>query len=174
VVANRRAAHGDEASNAAAPDTPTAPLPAFSALAVPEVPKIAGGANPAGDLPTPAAPPAPPAAPAGPTFDHAKVGLGAVHADKVASADVLAALPGSRFDRCYVRALTSKGSAFGGTGNLHLVIDSDGHVGTATFAGSGDLTGVGQCVAEAAVGSDIKHVEAGATAADVELSFRPE
>ncbi len=150
---------------------PSTPLPAFGVLAVPEVPKIAGAEGPSS--PASSASPAPPAAAADP-FAHARVGLGGVHGERVAAADVLAALPSSRFDSCYRKGLAAHGSSVGGSGSLHLSIDGLGHVGTASFAGTPDLAPIGQCIADAVIGRDVKHVEAGATSADVDLSFHPE
>jgi len=147
---------------------------AFGVLAVPEVPKVAGvepskGPD-AGGLPLTVPSPPPPADPSA----HAHVALGGVHGERIKAADVLAALTPSRFERCYRSALAAQGSLAGGQGTLHLVIDSDGHVGSASFAGPAHLASVGQCIAEAAVGGDVKHVEDGVTGADVDLSFRPE
>ena len=62
----------------------------------------------------------------------------------------------------------------GGSGSLHLAIDSVGHVGSASFVGSAELASIGQCIADAAIGADVRHVEAGATGADVDLVLRPE
>ncbi len=158
------------------PVTPSAAMPAFTVLAVPEVPKIAG----AHESTTPASPPPPlsagPAAPVPPAdpFEHAKVALGAVHGEKVGASDVLAALPAARFDRCYQKGLAARGSSMGGSGSLHLAIDSVGHVGSASFVGSAELASIGQCIADAAIGADVRHVEAGATGADVNLVLRPE
>jgi hypothetical protein len=100
--------------------------------------------------------------------------VGTVHVDKVAASDVLAVLPTSRFDRCYRKALAARGSAVGGSGVLRLSIDSAGHVGSASFAGSVQLSAIGQCVADASLGLDVKHVESGATSAEVDVSFQPE
>jgi serine/threonine-protein kinase len=164
--------------SASATPVASAPLPAFGLLAVPEVPKIAGSPDPA----TPPAPP-PSSAPApsgtaaapGAAFDHAHVSLGPVRGEKVAGADVLAALPGSRFDRCYKKELSTRGSAVGGSGSLHLTIEASGHIDRVTFAGEAELAGVGQCIADAALGSkNIAHVEPGVTGADVDLTFRAE
>ena len=161
---------------ASAAPAPSAAVPAFGVLAEPEDPKIAGSPDPAAPAPSPpAVASAPPAAPATEDpFAHAKVAIQSVNADKVASGDVVAALPSSRFDRCYRQGLTSHGSSVGGNGRLHLSIDSTGHIGSASFAGSGDLTPIGQCIVDAAIGKDIKHVQDGVTGADVELVFRPE
>jgi len=173
VVAVRGLSHPEPTATSASVASPVPAGPAFGVLAVPEVPKIAGAGEP-GPAPVPAPALSASAAPPDP-FEHAKVAVGAVHADKVAASDVIAALPTSRFDRCYRKGLASRGSAVSGTGSLHLAIDSMGHVGSASFAaGSTDLTSIGQCIAEAAIGRDIKHVEAGATGADVDLAFKAE
>jgi len=147
---------------------------AFGVLAVPEVPKIAGGADsasPATPPPPGSAAPAPSAAPD--PFAHAKVTLGSVHGEKVAAADVLAALSASRFNRCYKTAL-GRGPSVSGQGTLHLTIDSSGHIGGASFAGTAELASIGQCIADAALGGDVKHVETGVTGADIDLNFQME
>jgi serine/threonine protein kinase len=151
---------------------------AFGVLAVPEVPKIedepapAASGSAAASAAASAASAAPPA-PADP-FAHARVTLGGVHADKVAAADVLAALPSSQFNRCYKSALVAKGSSIGGQGSLHVSLDSVGHIGSASFAGTADLASIGQCIADAAIGVDVKHVGAGATGADIDVTFQAE
>jgi serine/threonine protein kinase len=158
----------------AAPPAPSTSS-TFGVLAVPEVPRIAGDPTPASSPSAVVAPSASAAAPPPPEpFAHARVTLGSVHADKVAAADVLAALPSSRFNRCYKSGLATKGSAVGGQGSLHLSLDSVGHIGSASFAGTAELASIGQCIAEAAIGGDVKHVEAGATGADIDVSFQPE
>jgi len=181
VALERGGAKGEPTGSASAAQSSapsSAPRPTFGVLAVPELPQIAG-ASPA----TPPAPPAPPpeapaAAPSAPAaadpFAHARVSVGAVHVEKVATSDIVAALPSSRFERCYRKALAARGSAVGGSGSLHLAIDSVGHVGSASFAGTPDLASIGQCIADAAIGSNVKHVEAGATAADIDLTFQAE
>ena len=176
VVAVRGLSHLEPPATSAAPGASAAPAgPAFGVLAVPEVPKIAGAGEPGqGPAAVPVPGPSASTAPVDP-FERAKVAIGAVHADKVAAGDVVAALPSSRFDRCYRKGLASRGSAVSGTGSLHLAIDSTGHVGSASFAASStELTSIGQCIADVAVGKDIKHVEAGATGADVDLAFKAE
>ena len=82
-------------------------------------------------------------------------------------------MPTARFDRCYKTALAGHAAA-GGHGSLHLAIDAAGHIGSASFAGGPDLAAAGQCIADAAIGRDVKHVEAGATGADIDLAFQAE
>jgi serine/threonine protein kinase len=150
----------------------------FGVLAVPEVPKIEGavvGASTATAPPVASGASSPSPSPAPPdAFAHARVTLGSVHAEKVAASDVLAALPAARFNRCYKTGLVAKGSNVGGQGSLRLTIDSVGHIGGASFAGTAELASIGQCIAEAAVGADVKHVESGVTGAEIDLSFQPE
>jgi serine/threonine-protein kinase len=157
-----------------APSSSSPPPSTFGVLAVPEVPKI-GGADPQSTQAAPAPPPTGVAAPetAG-AFDHAKVAIGAVRGDKVAAGDVLAALPSSRFTRCYRDGMAAHKSPISGNGSLHLVIDGSGHIGSASFAGLPELASIGDCIANAVVGRDIKHVESGVTGADVDLTFHPE
>jgi hypothetical protein len=143
-------------------------------LAVPEVPKIAGAS---GSLPQAPAPPAsaasaPPAAPE--PFDHAKVVVGQVRGEHLTAADVVAALPGGSFDGCYKDDLRKRKSVIAGQGVLHLVLDDAGHIGGASFAGAPDLATVGQCIADASLGRNVRHVESGVTGADVSLTFRAE
>jgi len=147
----------------------------FGVLAVPEVPKIAGGAGSASPAApaTGSAPPAAAASAAPDPFAHAKVTLGGVHGEKLAAADVLAVLSTSRFNRCYRTGL-AHGASVGGQGTLHLTIDSTGHIGGASFAGTAELASIGQCIADAALGGDVKHVEPGVTGADIDISFQPE
>jgi hypothetical protein len=169
-IASASGAPGASAASGPAPSASGT----FGVLAVPEVPKIAGGADSA----SPAVPPptgsAPPAASAAPDpFAHAKVSLGGVHGEKVTAADVIAALSPSRFTRCYKTAL-ARGPSVSGQGSLHLSIDSTGHIGGASFAGTAELASIGQCIADAALGGDVKHVEAGVTGADIDLSFQLE
>jgi hypothetical protein len=173
VLTVRGQGRPDPAASVAPP--PPAPTSTFGVLAVPEVPKIGGGADPPPSAPVPAPPPTGVAAPetAG-TFDHAKVAIGAVRGDKVASGDVLAALPSSRWNRCYRDGMVAHKSSIAGTGSLHLVIDGAGHIGSASFAGLAELAPIGDCIANAVVGKDIKHVESGVTGADVDLTFHPE
>jgi len=103
------------------------------------------------------------------------VRVGGVHGAKVSGEDVVAALPLSRFDRCYRKGLSDRGAAISGGGSLHLDIDGSGHIGSAAFAaGNADLVATGQCIADAAVGANIKHVQDGVTGADVDLSFHAE
>jgi len=174
TVAIRGVGRPEPATSAAAPVSPVAPVASFGILAVPETPRIEGAPAPPAAATPAAAPPAPAApAPADP-FGHARVAVGAVHAEKVASADVLGALPSGRFDGCYKKALSARGSPVGGSGSLHVDIGSTGHIGGASFAGPADLAAAGQCIADAAIGRDVKHVEAGATGADVDLTFQPE
>jgi hypothetical protein len=91
----------------------------------------------------------------------------------VAAADVLAALPGSRFDKCFKDALSAGGSGLSGGGILHLDINASG--GTkAACAVPAQLQSVGQCIADAANGRVVKHVDSGATGADIDLTFQPE
>jgi serine/threonine protein kinase len=168
----------DPAASASAATTTTTTAPAFGVLAVPEVPRIEGASGgPAAPVTPPAAAsvaPPPAAAPTETPFAHAKVGLGGVRGEKVAASDVLAALPSSRFDRCYKKALVDRGTGLSGSGSLHISIESGGHISSAAFSGGPEFASIGECIANAAIGGDIKHVEGGATGADIDLAFRPE
>lgn len=171
----------DPNASATASASATPALRPFGILANPELPTIEGARHPSDSAPAaassaPAVPAVASSAPAAPVdpFAHAKVVVGAVHVERVASADVLAVLPVSRFGTCYMKALAARGSAVGGNGTLHLAIDSTGHVGGTSFAGPPELASIGQCVANAAVGLNVKHVEGGPTAGDVDIAFQPE
>jgi hypothetical protein len=177
-LAVRGGVKAEPAASSEAPAPPaTSASSAFGVLAVPEVPKIEGAAAGSSNAPTtaPAVSGAASATPAPPDpFAHARVTLGSVHAEKVAASDVLAALPSARFNRCYKTGLAAKGSNVAGQGSLRLTIDSVGHIGGASFAGTAELASIGQCIAEAAVGADVKHVESGVTGAEIDLHFQPE
>jgi serine/threonine-protein kinase len=170
-----------EPSASAAASASAAPaLRPFGVLATPELPTIEGAQHPSGSSATEPAAPAAPAvassAPAGPAdpFAHARVVVGSVHVERVASTDIVSALPISRFNGCYRKALAARGSAMGGSGTIHVTIDSSGHVGGTSFAGPPELAAVGQCIADAAVGFNVKHLEGGPTAGDVDIAFQPE
>jgi eukaryotic-like serine/threonine-protein kinase len=149
-----------EVATVATPPPPSATTPSIAIP--PTVPEV---------LATAAAPSAP--VPEAPTpFDKASVSFGSVRTSHAQPADVIAALPSRRFNQCYRDSLRARGSAFKGSGTLLLTFGSDGHVGQASFAGVKELSAVGQCVADAAVGSNIKNVESGASGAEVDLSFK--
>jgi serine/threonine-protein kinase len=161
--------HADPAPGSSSTASSGSSLRPFGVLATPETPVIEGAQrSPRATSPLPSS--APPADP----FARAHVAVGAVHVERVASADVLSTLPVSRFNACYRKGLSAHGSAVGGHGVLHLSLESGGHVGGSAFAGSADLASIGQCVADAAVGVNIPHVEGGPTAGDVDITFHPE
>jgi serine/threonine protein kinase len=123
----------------------------------------------------PPAPPAPPAEPAAPgQFDKASVSMGAVRAKHAQSGDVLAAMPNGAFNQCYRKELRARGSALRGSGTLHVIFGSDGHVSEASFAGPSGFESIGQCVVSSVTGANIRNVEAGADGAEIDLAFRPE
>jgi hypothetical protein len=107
-------------------------------------------------------------------FANAGVSFGTVKTSHAQPADVLVALPSGRFNRCYRDGLRARGAPLRGSGTLHLGFGGDGHVTEATFAGPPDLASIGQCVANSAIGSDVRNVESGAMGADVDLSFKPD
>jgi serine/threonine-protein kinase len=108
------------------------------------------------------------------SFANAGVSFGAVKTSHAQPSDVLVALPSGRFNQCYRDGLHARGSPIRGSGTLHVAFGGNGHVTEATFAGPPDLASIGQCVANSAVGSDVRNVESGATGADVDLSFKPD
>jgi hypothetical protein len=108
------------------------------------------------------------------SFANAGVSFGAVKTSHAQPSDVLVALPSGRFNQCYRDGLYARGSPIRGSGTLHVAFGGNGHVTEATFAGPPDLASIGQCVANSAVGSDVRNVESGATGADVDLSFKPD
>ena len=171
-VAIRGVTKAEPVAIASVPPPSSSSPQAFGVLAVPEVPKIAGAIGGSSELG--AAPSASTTPPPQDPFAHAHVSPGSVHADHVAAGDVLAALPVSRFERCYRKALASQGSTVAGQGSLRLSIDGAGHIGSASFAGPAELASVGQCVADATIGGDVKHVEEGVTGAEVDLVFTPQ
>jgi hypothetical protein len=120
-------------------------------------------------MPVAPAEPAPP----GP-FDKASVSMGSVRSKHAQSVDILAALPGGRFNQCYRDGLRVRGSGLRGSGTLHLVFGSDGHVGEAGFVGPSGFESIGQCVVGWVTGINIRNVEAGADGADIDLAFKPE
>jgi serine/threonine-protein kinase len=107
-------------------------------------------------------------------FDKAIVSFGAVKTSHAQSSDVLMALPSARFNQCYRDGLRAHGSALRGSGTLHVHFGGEGHVSEATFVGPPDLAVIGQCVADSAIGSEVRNVESGAMGADVDLSFEPD
>jgi hypothetical protein len=113
-------------------------------------------------------------APSSGPFDKASVSLGSVRTTQAQPADVAAALPSGRFNQCYREGLRAKGSPLRGVGMLRLVFESNGHVTESSFAGPPDLASVGQCVAGAAIGSNIKNVTSAGNGAEVDLSFKPD
>jgi hypothetical protein len=102
------------------------------------------------------------------------VSFGTVKTSHAQPSDVLVALPSGRFNQCYRDGLRANGSPLRGSGTLHVGFGGNGHVTEATFAGPPDLASIGQCVANSAIGSDVRNVESGATGADVDLSFKPD
>ena len=114
-----------------------------------------------------------PSAPASP-FDKASVSLGLVTTSHAQPSDVIAALPSGRFNQCYRDGLRVRGSPLRGAGTLHIGFAGGGHVSEASFAGPPDLASIGQCLANAAIGTDVRNTETGATGADVDLSFKPD
>jgi serine/threonine-protein kinase len=118
--------------------------------------------------------PPPSAAPGPGPFDKAGVSLGSVRTSQAQPGDVTAALPLGRFNQCYREGLRARGSPLRGAGMLKLTFGSDGHVTDTAFAGPPDLASVGQCVAGAAVGSNIKNVASSGSGAEVDLSFKPD
>jgi serine/threonine-protein kinase len=114
------------------------------------------------------------------SFDRASVALGAVRSKRAQSGDVLAAMPGGRFNQCYRDGLRAHGSISGlrGAGTLRLVFGSDGHVSEASFLGPVGFETIGQCVAGSATGANIRNVERsvdpGGDGAEVDLAFNPE
>ena len=117
-----------------------------------------------------ALPPPPP----GDLFEGATVSFGTVRTSHAQPSDVLGALPSGRFNQCYRDGLRAHGSPLRGFGTLHVGFGSGGHVSEATFVGPSDLAAIGQCVANSAIGSDVRNVESGATGADVDLAFKPD
>jgi eukaryotic-like serine/threonine-protein kinase len=145
------------------------PTPAPSAPPAPSSVPLTPSAGPA-TSPVPVVAPAEPAP--GP-YDKASVSMGAVRAKHAQSADVLAAMPGRRINQCYRDGLAAR-SGLRGSGTLHLVFGSDGHVGEASFAGPSGFESVGQCIAGSVTGINVRNVEAGADGAEIDLAFRPE
>ena len=97
-----------------------------------------------------------------------------IKAEHANSADVMNALPLSRFTQCYRDGLRTRGAPTGGPGILHLVFDRDGVVTEASFAGSEALAPIGQCIVNSSTGRKVKVTEPGSTAADIDLAFKPE
>ncbi len=156
-----------EASSArTTPAVSAAPLPTASSPIAAPPPSESDASEPA-PLPTPTPPPSDP-------FVQASVSFGAVRTTSAQASEVLGALPSGRFNQCYRDGLRARGSALGGSGTLHVGFGGNGHVTEATFAGPPDLAAIGQCVANSAIGSDVRNVEVGATGADVDLSFKPD
>ncbi len=155
--------------------TPAAATSSHGATGATPAPSSAAPSPPAPEAPAPASTPspAPVAAQPGP-FDKASVSFGSVRASQAQAGDVTAAMPSGRFNQCYKDGLRAHGSPVRGAGMLRLVFGSDGHVTEAAFAGPPDLASVGQCVAGAAIGSNVKNVGSGATGAEVDLSFKPD
>jgi eukaryotic-like serine/threonine-protein kinase len=143
---------------------PSAPPPPPPSIAIPPtLPEVPGAPPAASSAAVPEAPN---------PFDKASVSFGSVRTSHAQPSDVIAALSSRRFNQCYKDALRSRGSAFKGSGTLVLTFGSDGHVGQASFAGLKELSSLGQCFADAAIGSNIKNVESGASGAEVDLSFK--
>jgi serine/threonine-protein kinase len=144
------------------------PVPTNTALTVQMAPLPPLASEP---LPLTTATPPPPLPD---PFDKASVSFVTVKTSHAQPADVLVALPAGRFNQCYRDGLRAHGSSLRGSGTLHVGFSGSGHVSEATFAGPADLAAVGQCVANSAIGSDVRNVEAGATGADVDLAFKPD
>ncbi len=146
----------------------TAPVPSgqFGVLTVPELPRLATRPEPASGSTAHDRVPDP--------FGAATVAVIDVHAERATSADVVAALPKARFTQCYKKALVARGGAFSHEATLHLDLDPDGHVGGASFATPAELRPLAECIANAVIGADVRHVSPGTTGADVHLALRPE
>jgi hypothetical protein len=153
------------------PKATVTPPPTRSAPPLASAPPVPA----ASPVPSPV-PPAPSPEPAPGLYDKASVSMGAVRAKHAKGTDVIAAMPSRRLTQCYRDALATH-AGLRGTGTLHLVFGSDGHVGEASFAGPSGFESVGQCIAGSVTGINVRNVEAGGDGADgaeIDLAFKPE
>jgi serine/threonine protein kinase len=166
-----------------APREPPVAAPSASASAAPlgstrlgtatRPPVVAPNATPSASAAASASAPSVPPPPPGP-FDAARVQVGLIKVEHASSADVMNALPLSRFTQCYRDGLRTRGAPTGGPGILHLVIDRDGVVTEASFAGAEALAPIGQCIVNSSTGRRVKITEPTSTSAEIDLSFKPE